>query len=285
MSNSLTIYLDQLRAVGPVGTSIDRVEERRLLALAATDGEARWEVTRMNVPLAVRIAASYARCYGTDDLMDLVQEGTWGLYEAAGRFDVDRIGEDGQPTRFSTYATPWIKQRIGVYVAGRARLIHVPRAAIDNAKAWDAAVDAGDGSTRTDDEVAATLGYSEARVRRMAAGRAAVGAKATGSGGQRPSRGDDPLLHVAAEPEDQSSDLQDAVVEALATLDPRSRLIMKCRYGLGREPLTLTETGRLLGMTREWVRQLQLRATATMRKVVTGRMGRMGRKLTPKEAT
>ena len=284
MANPLTCYLGELSAAGPIGVDIDRGEERRLLALAATDGAARWEVTRMNVPLAARFAASYARCYPTADLMDLVQEGTWGLYEAAGRFDVDRVGGDGQPMRFSTYATPWIKQRLGRYVAGRGRLIPVPRAAIDDAKAWDEAADAGDGSTRTDAEVAATLGYSEARVRRMAAGRAAVKAVATGSGGRLPPERDDPLMHVTAKTEDErgGSDLQDAVVASLATLDPRLRLVVECRYGLDRAPMTLAETGLLLGSTREWVRQLQLQAIVVMKKVVTARMGR---KLTPKEAT
>ena len=85
----------------------------------------------------------------------------------------------------------------------------------------------------------------------------------------RSEAGDTPI-EVAVQPEEPLADLEDAedrdeLRHRLERLSPRERTIITLRYGLGGgEPMTLKETGRQLGCTREWVRKIELRALATL---------------------
>ena len=75
---------------------------------------------------------------------------------------------------------------------------------------------------------------------------------------------------MAVEPEEPLANLEDAedrdeLRHRLERLSPRERTIITLRYGLGgRKPMTLKETGRRLGITREWVRKIEIRALATL---------------------
>lgn len=211
MLNPVVDYLVQLNAVGPIGRAIDHDEERQLLRRAvAGDEAARWEVVRMNIPLAVSIAARCAARFPWFDASELLSEGTHGIYIAAGRFDVARTC-NGKPVCFSTYAMPWIRQTIARYVKGRG---------------------AAAGTAPRDRDLATPLA--------------------------------DPI--ESAESAAIGREDRDRLAVARGELAERERVVLECRFGIGRDRMKLYEVGRKLGISRERVRQIEVKAIAKLRR-------------------
>ncbi len=175
---------------------------------------------------------------------DLFQEGVLGLHKAVFRFDA------GRGTRFSTYATYWIRQAIRKALIDKSRMIRVPQGVQEQLR-----------------KEQSSLNVQEAdRVRRIMTETMLFSAGESDDGGERnafvvPDRDASPLderLHVLVVPR--------AISHALKGLDMRSREVLQRRFGLGGErPQTLEEIGTLMNLSRERIRQIEREALDRMR--------------------
>jgi RNA polymerase primary sigma factor len=174
--------------------------------------------------------------------------------------------------KFSTYATWWIRQAIQRGVADRGRIIRLPVHIHDLLLQVGRArvqLKAELGRDPTDEEIAASTWLPLARVRELNGVSANVLSLETPVG----TDGDTTLGEFV--PDDTAGLRYDEVLAGigrdeamavLATLNDRERRIIGLRFGLtGQEPMTLEEVGKLFGLTRERIRQLEAKALAKLR--------------------
>jgi RNA polymerase primary sigma factor len=235
--------------------------ERELAeAIALGDGDARDRFVRANFRLVVRIALGYVGHRIPVD--DLIGEGAIGLIRAVDSFKPDR------GVRFSTHASHWIKQSIRAALTNSSRLVRLPSHAIVLLRRWRRAeadlMRALGGISPPFDRVADRLGLTD--VQRELVARAMM-SEVNDNG-----HGDDGHLDFVAEcgerpmaAVERSDTLQDLRTRMEQRLDQREKDLITLRFGLdGGSPLTLAETGRRLGITKEWTRELVARAVAKL---------------------
>lgn len=229
------------------------------------DGKRAYErLVTANLRLVVSVARRYRR--PGDDLVTLVQDGNLGLLVAAGRFDPAR------GYRFSTYATHWIRQRIARAPDERVGHVRLPPGAHQQLRRI-ALADQQLTATRCRppqlDELAAACGMRAGRVAELLG--AARPSVPIGPSDHEPDR---PVLELVADTPDPAEVATAPAVTAelraaLATLERRDREVLTLRYGLdGGEPRTYAEVAGRLGLSRERVRQLELRALHRLRQQV-----------------
>ncbi|MCP3915412.1 MAG: sigma-70 family RNA polymerase sigma factor [bacterium] len=221
------------------------------------DLEAREHLIRANLRLVVSIAKIYSE-RGLS-LQDLIAEGNIGLMKAAEKFD------PAAGCRFSTYGTWWIKQSIRRALTNTVKSVRVPGYMSEMISKWrgvSAELTYHLGRTPTVDEVAQELGIpreSWPLLKRTI--------ESNGTGSQvsldiLSANQDTVEDERAISPEEHivHTDLLDRLEELLAVIDEREATILRLRYGLGSgngEPMTLKEIGKVVGLTRERVRQIE----------------------------
>ena len=253
-TGGMDIYLRQIRD----DSLLSAAEERELAgAIKAGDGDARSRMIRSNLRLVVKIARDYAgRGMSLDDL---IGEGNLGLIRAAEDFD-PRFG-----TRFSTYASYWIKQAIRHALTNTTATIRLPAHMVTLLSKWrkvERALTRDLGQSPSFDQIAVTLGLSDAQRVLVERARRASQLRLEGGdedGGWSPDEAGDHREgpDAAIEADDERRHL----LRRLDRLDDRERTIVTLRFGLeGDTPMTLKEVGQRLGVTREWVRKIEVRA-------------------------
>ncbi|MDR3181965.1 MAG: sigma-70 family RNA polymerase sigma factor [Planctomycetaceae bacterium] len=262
---------DEDRAVisfrSPLDTYLKEINETALLtqeeecklatAVQQGDSEARDLMVRSNLRLVVNIARGYG---GRGiPLQDLVEEGNLGLIRAVEGYDPKR------ETRFSTYASYWIKQSIKRSLIYSGRHIRIPAYMLEILAKWQRAsarLLETLGRTPTYEEIARRLGLPRKKLPLV---KKAILINNLTLQTDRPEVGwtiNEMVIDERRRQPDEAfveSDSLTFVMGQIAELDPRDAAILKMRYGLDGYPTTtLKEIGARLGLTRERVRQIEI---------------------------
>jgi RNA polymerase primary sigma factor len=239
-------------------------EERELATRVLTgDIEARDQMVRANLRLVVNIARGYAgKGLALDDL---VSEGNMGLLRAVEGFDPT------MNTRFSTYASYWIKQSIKRAIINTAKTIRIPAYMAELLTKWRRATNKLNdelGRTPTPDEIAKFLGLSKKKLNIIKKAIRVANAGSQADQGEAGWSIEEMLSDDRSQAPDaalgETDDLKQ-VIQLLERMDPREATVLRLRFGLNdEEPKTLKEIGERLGLTRERVRQIECEALAKL---------------------
>jgi RNA polymerase primary sigma factor len=263
-------------AQSPLETYLREINETALLSaadekelagrIAQGDAMARDRMVRANLRLVVNIARGYSgKGLG---LQDLIEEGNLGLLRAVEGFD------PSMGTRFSTYASYWIKQSIKRALINSSKTIRIPAYMVELLSKWrraTARLSEELGRTPTNEEVARVLGLPKKKLpiirKAIRINNSTPQSDQSDSGW---SLGEMVMDERLKSPDEAmlDHDILRHAMELLGDLEEREANVLRLRFGLGgNEPKTLKEIGAELGLTRERVRQIE---TEALRRLADG---------------
>lgn len=253
-------------------TPLLTAEQERELArrIQRGDAQAREHMIRANLRLVVSIAKIYAE-RGLS-LQDLIAEGNIGLVKAVEKFDPDA------GCRFSTYATWWIKQSIRRALVNTVKSVRVPSYMAEMISKWRVVsheLTFSLGRAPTVEEVALELGIPEESwpLLKRTIQSSSLGAQVSLD---RLTMHQETVEDINSKSPDEhllDEDLLRRLDGLLQVIDEREATILRLRYGLGddaAESLTLKEIGKIVGLTRERVRQIERDALRKLYNVMGG---------------
>lgn len=261
------LYLKDLRKF----STMNREQERELAKrISLGDREARQQMIEANLRLVVKIARKY---FSTGvSVLDLIEEGNIGLIKAVEKFDLSR------KCRFSTYATWWIKQSIERAILNYSRIVRLPvhvSARMRKISRVMYEYVEKEGREPTEEELGLTTDIPVSFIRNLLF----IATKTHSIESLLDEDDNLTMEDVLADPaidEPLSALEQTKRIEYIAswldTLRDDEKKVIILRYGLdGAEPQTLEAIGKLFGVTRERVRQIEHKAIGKLQKMVKRR--------------
>lgn len=249
-----------------MGVPYQRAQELfdRFSQAQLADKEAKDDLACANLRLVVNIAKKYVN-RGLH-FLDLIEEGNIGLLKAVEKFEFER------GYKFSTYATWWIRQAINRAIADQSRTIRVPVhmvETLDKINKIKRSFLQEHGREPSHEELAKQLNLDEKKIKNIIKISKEPISLETPVGD-----GEDAFIKDFIENEDEIlpaesvvyNDLKEHVREILKTLTPREEKVIKMRYGIDvASGYTLEEIGKDFGVTRERVRQIEVKALRKLR--------------------
>lgn len=237
---------------------------RKLAIGQRQDKNAKDDLARANLRLVVNIAKKYVN-RGLH-FLDLIQEGNIGLMKAVEKFEFER------GYKFSTYATWWIRQAITRAIADQSRIIRVPVHMVETLNKINKIKRTylqEHGQEPTHEELAKILGTDEKKIKNIIKiSKDPVSLNTTVGDSE------DAYIQDFIEDENEpspvetvaNSDLKERVREELKKLTPREEKVLKMRFGIDvASEHTLEEVGKDFSVTRERIRQIEVKALRKLR--------------------
>jgi RNA polymerase primary sigma factor len=261
INDPVRMYLKEIGRV-PLLSAEDEIDLAKRIELG--DEEAKRRLAEANLRLVVSIAKRYV---GRGMLfLDLIQEGNMGLIKAVEKFDHDK------GFKFSTYATWWIRQAITRAIADQARTIRIPVHMVETINKLirvSRQLLQELGREPTPEEIAKEMELSTDKVREIMKIAQEPVSLETPIGEEDDSHlGDFIEDQEALAPADAAAYelLKEQLEDVLDTLTEREENVLRLRFGLddGRTR-TLEEVGKVFGVTRERIRQIEAKALRKLR--------------------
>lgn len=264
--DSIQLYLKEIGQYPLI-----KAEEEKSLArrIETGDDEAKNILARANLRLVVSIAKKYVGRSPDLTLLDLIQEGNLGLFKAVDKFDWTK------GYKFSTYATWWIRQAITRALADQSRTIRVPVHMVETIAKYKQVhrrLSQDLGRDPMPEEIAVEMELDVAKVyhiesidQNTVSLESAVG---DDSDDGKSTLGDFIADENVPSPDQEASKkiLSDHVEGVLETLTDKERQILELRHGLADGiQHTLEEVGKIFGVTRERIRQIEAKAHEKIR--------------------
>ncbi len=264
--DSVQMYL---REIGQYPLLNAEQEKELAKRIEAGDDEARGILARSNLRLVVSIAKKYVGRSSDLTLLDLIQEGNIGLFKAVDKFDYTK------GYKFSTYATWWIRQAITRALADQSRTIRIPVHMVETIAKYKQRVRELSqhlGRDPMPEEIAVEMGLDVDKVHHIQKiSQATVSLESpVGDEGEDKSTLGNFIADDKIESPDQAASrriLSEHIMAVLDELSDKERKILEMRNGLNEEGIcyTLEEVGRMFGVTRERIRQIEAKALEKIR--------------------
>ncbi len=264
--DSIQMYLKEIGQYPLIPGSMEKELAKRI---EQGDEEAKNLLAKANLRLVVSIAKKYANRSPDLTLLDLIQEGNLGLFKAVDKFDWTK------GYKFSTYATWWIRQAITRALADQSRTIRVPVHMVETIAKYKQVVrrlTQDLGREPLAEEVAMEMGLDVEKIyqiEKIDQSTVSLESPVGDDGDDGKSKLGDFLADdkiISPDMESSRRIIQDQVKEILNDLPPKERKILEMRHGLtDGYTHTLEEVGKVFGVTRERIRQIEAKAHEKIR--------------------
>ncbi|MEK7543221.1 MAG: sigma-70 family RNA polymerase sigma factor [Patescibacteria group bacterium] len=256
-----------LKEIGRTPLLVQKEEKELAKRIEKGDEIARQKLIQANLRLVVSIAKRYVNRSPHLSILDLIQEGNIGLSRAVDKFDYRR------GFKFSTYATWWIRQAVTRALADYSRTIRIPVHMVETIMKYTQTkrrLMQELGREPMPEEIAAEMGMDVAKIHYIQKISQEVISLETPIGDDD----EDSVLsdfikdETSMSPDQLASHalLRDQIREVLTDLTERERKILAMRFGLDDNiPHTLEEVGKVFGVTRERIRQIEAKALEKIR--------------------